>query len=189
MKKLIIPLVLVMCLATPLFAASDIFAQGEDGNLYVLSDNGTYSKFVENVKSEENGKNVDALASNFLNQTWDKAQLIDLGNTLSSYKTGKRYTTGEFYLLEFTKEDITSNRTNISGWSIPVMKTDKGTVVNGVYSEYAENVSLASLNRYNTTRTKTNTYTLIFECPQGETPSEIGLKTTDSETYTYYKVK
>ncbi len=188
MKKFIIPIIVIMCMATPIFA-SDIFAQGEDGNLYVLAENGTYTKFVENVKSEENGKSVDALSSNFLNQTWDQAQLVDLGNTLSSYKTGKRYTTGEFYLLEFTKADTTSNRSNISGWSLPVLKTDKGTLVNGKYSEYSESVSSSTLNRYNTTRTKTNTYTLIFECPKGETPSEIGIKTTDSETYTYYKIK
>ncbi len=187
MKKLIIPMIAITCLVAPLTAAN-FFAQGEDGNLYVLADNGTYTKFEEKVNTEEESVDVDALQSKFLNQEWDSAKLIDLGNTLSSYRTGKQYTTGEFYLLEFINEDITTNKVDISGWSLPVLKTDKGTEVKGTLSQYSEQVSSSALNRYNNTRNKTNSYTIIFECPEGEKPQSIGIKTTDSEQYNYYKL-
>jgi hypothetical protein len=185
MRKSVSAILVVLMLAGGLLFASDQFAKAEDGNLYVLAEDGTYAKFEETSYEEESGYDVNMGETEFLNMKWDSARLIKLGNTLSSRRTGTRYTTGEYYLLEFTREAKASENNDISGWKIPTLKTNKGTELNGFLSEYSEAVKSTSVNRYSTNRVKTETYTLLFECPKGETPSSIGFRKSGEKNTTW----
>lgn len=183
-KTILILLALTLSLA-PLFAASQL-ATTKDGTIYILKDDNTYEAFKQKTYDQDKGYRVSNPSTlSFLNNKWDDITLTALGNYLPSsspYTLGS-YTTGEYYLLQLKSENISSNLYS-NDHEIPSLKLSDGTVIEGT-NERVQATSSSSVVGWYTKKqsTRTYTYSVLYEIPEGKTPQNLVFKTgTDSTT-------
>jgi len=189
-KKTVISMLLVLLVLSPIFASTKL-ASTDDGTIYLLRDNNTYEKFVPETYDEDMGYEVkDSNSITFLDQSWDETTLTALGNYLPSggYKLGS-YTDGEYYLLELKSDIPSRNRVRIDEHNIPSIKLDDGTMVKGTNERIQTTASSSTKRFYRMPArpydyNKTLTYSVLYNIPNGKTPTAIVFTDSDDNTTT-----
>lgn len=183
--KTVFSVLLVLLVLSPIFASTKL-ASTNDGSIYLLKDNNTYEKFVPESYDRDMGYEVtDTSTAKFINQNWDKISLTALGNYLSpvGFNELGSYTSGEYYLLQMNKDITNKDRINFSTHTIPSIKLDDGTTVQGTNERFQSTASSSAIGWYkDRTITKNITYSVLYNIPEGRTP--VAVVFTDSNKKT-----
>jgi hypothetical protein len=185
--KSVFSVLLVLLVLSPIFASTKL-ASTNDGSIYLLKDNNTYEKFVPKSYDSDMGyEAVDTTQTTFGNQSWDKISLTALGNYLPTVGYNKlgSYTSGEYFLLQMKKDISTRERVVLQNHVIPSIKLDDGTTIQGTNERFQTAASSSVVGWYtNRTSSKSITYSVLYNIPEGRTPVAVVFTDSDNSTQT-----